>query len=1105
MAENSSPATLLLAPVGAGKTETAITRLLDTITDQPFANVWVLLASERQIHNFRDRMIAQRPERRVFFNVEFFNFYTLYEHLLEIAGKPQRCLSEPARLSLLRHMLVEMKTAGELPVFGEIAETPGFTRVAANFIFELKQNTFHPEDFTALAQTPKDAELARIYDAYQAQLQQHDLVDREGEGWLALDEIQAQPDLCRDVDLLIVDGYDQFTISQARLLALLASRAGQTLMTLTTVPGRDQTIGRRFNRARERLYQTFKDEGQALSVEHINYAVEDRHPALRHLVENIFQQDAKQTEAKDIVDFIEAPAVTDEVGAVLRRVKALLLAGCQPDEIVIALRDWGRYAPYVTALADEYGLNRLLALQYNEPLLENPAIVALLDLLDLWTHDFRRRNLLDVLRSPYFAVTDLSALDVDLLDRVSQVLRVTGGKDEWLQAIDHATKPQRNPDEDDPDESGDKLLTAETAVRLKAALEGFFTAVTPAPQDTATGYIEWLETLIGLDPEHDPDDDPATVNPSGYTLNMIEQIRKPAKTGVIERDLAALHQFKRTLLSMVGTEGLFEALSIQRQVDWKVWLTDLQNVLTNEVVDRAPGRHGRVLVTTVTDARGLPHSHVFIPGLAEGIFPGKISEDPLYLDSERRARQQLGIPLLTQAERADDDGLFYELISLARESLTLSRPYIQDGDSWAESHLWRGVARVFNDADTIIKKGRLRIGAVVKASEVATMGEAALAVADGFNHGDVPADIEAVYGWLLRAQSNYWNQIQHGRAVESGRLSNQPHDRYSGHLSHPDMIERAARLLDENRTWSASQINEYGTCGFRFFARRLLHLEAFEEPEDGMDSLIAGTLHHEILEEAYRWFISRKIEIKPENIDRALEFLRAVADDLLADAPQRLGFQESALWEQDQHMIRRRLEQFVRLDFSGESPVDKHFSKGEPRTIYRIEAPFGISEDDALLELELDDGSKMRVRGKIDRIDRYGDTAVVIDYKTGSSKIDLKELSEGRNFQMMLYLLAAQHILANDPETPPNLAGGMFWHLNSGRLLGSLRFDDDGNEAIDKARAHLTRYLELARQGDFTVEPNKLDERRCVRYCEYHHLCRVSITHKRKHAAQSAT
>ena len=85
-----------------------------------------------------------------------------------------------------------------------------------------------------------------------------------------------------------------------------------------------------------------------------------------------------------------------------------------------------------------------------------------------------------------------------------------------------------------------------------------------------------------------------------------------------------------------------------------------------------------------------------------------------------------GVELSTQAERADDDGLFYELVNQAHESLTLSRPYVKDGVPWPESHLWRAARALFPE----LSVERLRVGAVVPAGEAATRQEVALAFAD---------------------------------------------------------------------------------------------------------------------------------------------------------------------------------------------------------------------------------------------------------------------------------------------------------------------------------------------------------------------------------------
>ena len=46
-------------------------------------------------------------------------------------------------------------------------------------------------------------------------------------------------------------------------------------------------------------------------------------------------------------------------------------------------------------------------------------------------------------------------------------------------------------------------------------------------------------------------------------------------------------------------------------------------------------RYGRVFVGSIEEARGRWFDAVFLPGLAEGLFPAKVAEDPLLLDNYR--------------------------------------------------------------------------------------------------------------------------------------------------------------------------------------------------------------------------------------------------------------------------------------------------------------------------------------------------------------------------------------------------------------------------------------------------------------------------------------
>ncbi|MCA9903098.1 MAG: exodeoxyribonuclease V subunit gamma, partial [Anaerolineae bacterium] len=640
-------------------------------------------------------------------------------------------------------------------------------------------------------------------------------------------------------------------------------------------------------------------------------------------------------------------------------------------------------------------------------------------------------------------------------------------------------------EEDDPDQD-DLLSDPATLNRLRAALTAFFDAVTPPKHETITAYTAWLEDLIGVDPAADTDDEESDERHSAYSLNMIACIRNPAfKTGydrVVSRDLSAMQAFKRLLSAMLSAHRLFAALELTGAPGWDAFYGDLLNTVKSSETAQRVNRDGRVLVTTVANARGLPHKHVILLGLSEGVFPARIAEDLLYLDSERRGFQMLGIDLPTQAERADDDGLFYEMISLATESVTLTRATVENGAPLPPSHLWRAFETVYAD----LPCRTLRVGAVVALDQAASPRELALAVAASPNP-ETPSEA-AFMAWYANAFHSQWDQLRHAHAVELRRMSAVPHDHFSGRLQSADLIAQVEALLND-LTWSASQLNDYGMCGFRFFAKRLLKLKPLLEPEDGMDAAQLGTLYHEILENTYRQLAEESVAIVPANLQRALDLLEENAARLLADAPDRIGFRTPTLWEAEREILMRRLRDLVHDDFDADSAVNNKIAglaAGERRP-YRQEMPFGRGR---IFTLDLGD-DQVRLNGVIDRIDLVGDRAIIMDYKSGSSEIPSSEIARGRNFQMMIYLLAAQETLRGSAD----VAGGLFWHIASRKASGVLTPDD---EVVEMGKAYLRRYLMRGRAGNFASEANKIEEGKCSRYCDYSQLCRFNIMRRRK-------
>ncbi len=1091
------PTELLLAPVGAGKTEYALHQLHTVIKTQPFAPVWVLLPGRRQEDALRQRLVEGTQEQRIFFNITFFSFYTLYARLLDMAGKPQRELDETARLRLIRGLLKELQTQNQLSVFQKIADKQGFAKVVADFIYELKQNVIFPETFEEVATngTDKDRDLATIYVAYQSMLRKNNLIDREGEGWLALEEVKERGDVGKNVAHLLVDGFDQFNPLQTQLLALLASRAQQTVITLPHIHGREKTLGRRFTEAKQRLILAFDQAGQSLTSHEMPPMSDPvRHEGLNHLIQHSFISSAPKLRTGECLKLIEAPAPKIEAAAVMRQVKRLLLEGTSPDEVLIAVRDWTLYAPHFDSAAKRYGIPTVL--HYGEELANNPAVIAVLNLLELNHYDFRRRDVLDVLRSPYFAVPGMDDTTINLLNVISQEQQVLKGQQDWFDAIQAAAVSIT----DEDGETHQALLTIEEGSHLKSTLAAFFEAISPPETGSINDYIGWIEGLIGSDTMSDPNEEDVEIGIPAYSLRMLEQVRRTNET-FTARDLKAIDGIKKVLRGMLTTQKLFAVLNLEQndEIIWRDFLRDFKSAVATATITNNTNHSGKVLITSVTDARGLPHEHVFIPGLSEGIFPRPTPEDPIYLDSERQALMQAGIFLETQAERAADDGLFYELISLPRKSLTLSRPTIQNGAIWPESHLWRAVKAIFDDANDILERHKIQLGGVVKAEDTAHRSEAILAVADGFNQSAMDAPTTALYNWLLTEHEPHWQHIWHARNIEQERMTGTKLDSYSGRLRDPRLLDWVAAELGDKRVWSASQFNDYGVCGFHFFAKRLLKLEVTDEPEAGMDALQRGTLVHAILEDTYRELSQRGVSITPDYMETALTVLREVAARILPTAPQTYGFRPSVLWAQEQATLMRKIEALVKADFSEKSPLGKTF-KGE-RIPYMQEVP--LSGDDKPLQLRLD-GNLVNVRGYIDRIDRIGDHAIVVDYKTGSSSIPIKEMTEGRNFQMMLYLLAGQAILEtqleSDSSAPNQITGGTFWHLNRD-TSGVVHLDKpEDEEALEKAQTQLGEHLRQGRSGNFASVPNRKGGTACSHYCEFTQFCRVSIMNRRKQA-----
>jgi len=875
---------LLLAPAGHGKTEFVISQIRDIKASEPFAPVTVIVPNAIQARGFRQRLSAAGGA----LGVEVFTFHSLYAELLICAGQPIPLLLDPVRIRLLRFIVDDLCERGKFPLpkgegqgdgiryYAALRDKPGFITLLRNTIEELKRARITPDVFSTSVKglSARLEEIALIYSAYQNWLQTQNWADNEGRGWLSAIAIESNLKLGTDIRLLAVSGFDEFNPTQLAVLSLLANRAKETLITLTGDTRSEhsqRTAHHRFHRAQAAIISNLNLQPEAMDSSSMLT------PSIANIESRLFEA-AKTSEISETseVYFIEAQTRALEVRSALRWIKACVIRDrMKLSDVAILARDLEPYHAFLEEVADEFGIP--LHIAGGQPLIENPAIAALMTLLSLPVNDFPRRALLDSWRSPYFDFSghgiDSREASITTLDEISRAGRVSQGLAQWREAFEMWRKKKAATDED-----GESLNTSAQDEHLEEKFESFISLLTPSAQAEIKEYVAFIESIIGDDPAL------ATIYSSKESagLNIVGRARDNESTS--ERDVAALRAFKDVLRGLTLTESVLPSDSLA----YKDFFNDLRGAVEAATYSFTP--ESGVMAASVLDARGLSFQAVALMGLSEGEFPKQEREDILLRESDRAFLRERGLPLETKLH-GEEATLFYQAVTRARQKFLLTRPYLaDDGQAWEPSPFWAEIKRLTGNQPAARVRGDARLE---DATEAASKVE-----------------------WVESAQ-DFDVQIKNGSEALRARMNPKAEGIYEGELF--DLSER----FGASHGWSASRLESYGTCPFEFFIAYGLELEPREEAEDGYDVRILGSMLHKILEDVYGG-----------------QSLNNAAQKVFATAPQEYGFRPTALWTQQQAELIRALKKTIEVlneASQGFTPhtMEARFGMGQPSLVLK--------------------------------------------------------------------------------------------------------------------------------------------------------------------------
>ena len=243
-----------------------------------------------------------------------------------------------------------------------------------------------------------------------------------------------------------------------------------------------------------------------------------------------------------------------------------------------------------------------------------------------------------------------------------------------------------------------------------------------------------------------------------------------------------------------------------------------------------------------------------------------------------------------------------------------------------------------------------------------------------------------------------------------------------------------AKQLFTERIITVSRLESYAACPYSHFVEYGLRPQ--EQREWGVDPRERGTFFHAAMEGFTRTL--------PEN-EKWPHIGRKECDEMMTAALKPLV----AAWDDSAFTDTARTRAEARRYMNICKRVAWAFTKGAMQSQFRpseIEVAFGYPGGPPPLVLTLHDGSRVLVRGRIDRIDRFdsGESVYlrVVDYKSGEQRLDASRIYIGMQLQLLLYLEAA---LENEKNALP---AGAFY-----QWMGDPLVDQEKKYAIESELA----------------------------------------------------
>lgn len=1022
---------------GSGKSDYLYEYVLREAKAHPKQNFLILVPEQYTMQTQRE--LVRRQKNHVIMNVDVLSFARLAYRVFDELGRQDVVVLEETGKNLVLRKVAELKKQ-ELTILGGNMNKMGYVDEVKSFLSELTQYNISPDDLEEFLQNGQIGDALRyklqdilvLYRGFREYLEGKYITAEEV--LMLLCEVAGESALLRG-SVLVFDEFTGFTPVQNRLLRELLPLAAQVMVSVTMDIREDfyhsrgvhelfamskKTVGVLQKLAAE-LAVPLEEPVVLTTGEQKRYK---NAPELYFMEQNLFRPTYRRWQGVvERIHLTELRNPREELAFVAREITHLVREKrlCYRD-IAVVTGDVPQYANYVPEIFAQYDIPYFIDQTRN--ILFHPFIELLRAALEVVEYDFSYTSVFRFLRSGLAdgilrkdteagnadskdTQTRLTQEDIDALENYVLAKGIRGRKrwsEPWTFLI---KKDAKEGTRERLQEEMQRLnQIRQCIVDVFAPLFAVFCGVHTAEEQTYALY-EFICTL------------------------RIEQLLKerqlalenqefyeavPGQSQNLAQEYAQIYKIVMDLLDKVSS------LLGEEQMTIRAYGDILDAGFSAAKVGTIPPGNDRVMIGDIERTR-LSHVKVlFFVGVNDGIVPKAGAAGSILSQFEREKMAEHQLELAPGAREKVFMQKFYLYLNMTKPSdalyVTCSK-VDADGKALRRSYLIGTLQNIFPSLALSEQEE------VAAAEDILTPENAVEFFLEGLSGQITAADGQALALWNALAA---WYLSEEAYAKKTQRLLTAADYAYTDEPIAKAVTRALYGTTLEN---SVTRLERFAACAFAHYLDYGLHLKERELQE--FASVDMGNIYHDALERyakrvedsAYTWFDVPE-ELRGEWIDASME-------DAIAGCAN-AGIFDAA---KNRFLLMRMKETARRTVWALTMQVQK--GRFVP---HAFEVGFQGTDDLAAIRFTLSDEEKMRLRGRIDRVDIYEtDEKVyvkIIDYKSGNTSFSLLHLYHGLQLQLVVYLNAALELEARQhPDRQVEPAGIFYYHIENPMVEGS--------------------------------------------------------------------